>query len=88
MFGDIRRYEKEINLLVNALTRMSKAFDSEAAITEALVNVPEIPALAMSPRDAFYADTEVVPLAEADNCICAEFIMVYPPEFQFLFPGK
>lgn len=80
--------KKEINLLVNALSRMSKAFDSEAAITETMVNVPEIPALAMSPRDAFYADTEVVPLAEADNCICAEFVMVYPPGIPIFIPGE
>ena len=83
--GDSKR---EINLLVNALTRMSQAFDSEAVVTEVSVTIPEIPALAMTPRDAFYADTEVVPLAEADNCICAEFIMVYPPGIPIFIPGE
>ena len=80
--------KKEMNLLINALQRMSKAYDSEATIKETHVSVPEIPALAMSPRDAFYADTEVVPLAEAHNCICAEFIMVYPPGIPIFIPGE
>ncbi len=80
--------KKEINLLVNALTRMSQAFDSEAAITETNVNIPEIPALAMTPRDAFYAQTESIPLAESEGYICAEFIMVYPPGIPLFIPGE
>ncbi|MEK4228583.1 aminotransferase class I/II-fold pyridoxal phosphate-dependent enzyme [Solibacillus sp. FSL H8-0538] len=80
--------KKEINLLINALTRMSKAFDSEAAIKETNVNIPEIPALAMTPRDAFYAQTESIPLAEAEGYICAEFIMVYPPGIPIFIPGE
>lgn len=80
--------KKEINLLVNALTRMSQAFDSEATITETNVNIPEIPALAMTPRDAFYAQTESIPLAESEGYICAEFIMVYPPGIPLFIPGE
>lgn len=80
--------KKEINLLVNALSRMSKVFDSEAVITEANVKIPEIPALAMTPRDAFYAQTESILLAEAEGYICAEFIMVYPPGIPIFIPGE
>lgn len=80
--------KKEMNLLVNALTRMSQAFDSEAAVVVPNVTVPEIPALAMSPRDAFYAETEVIPLADAHDRICAEFIMVYPPGIPIFIPGE
>ncbi|WP_274309330.1 aminotransferase class I/II-fold pyridoxal phosphate-dependent enzyme [Solibacillus daqui] len=80
--------KKEINLLVNALSRMSQAFDSEATITETNVKIPEIPALAMTPRDAFYAQTESIPLAQADGYICAEFIMVYPPGIPLFIPGE
>lgn len=80
--------KKEINLLVNALTRMSQAFDSEATITETNVKIPEIPALAMTPRDAFYAQTESIPLAQAEGYICAEFIMVYPPGIPLFIPGE
>ena len=80
--------KKEINLLINALKRMSQTFDSEATITETNVNIPEIPALAMTPRDAFYAQTESMPLAESEGYICAEFIMVYPPGIPLFIPGE
>ena len=50
--------------------------------------IPEIPALAMTPRDAFYAQTESIPLAEAEGYICAEFIMVYPPGIPIFIPGE
>ena len=80
--------KKEMNLLVNALTRLSKHFDSEAIVTSVKVTIPEIPALAMTPRDAFYATTESIPLAESEGYICAEFIMVYPPGIPIFIPGE
>jgi len=83
--GDSR---KEVNLLINALTRMSAAFESEAAVKETEVTLPEIPGLAMSPRDAFYAETETVKLAEAAGRISAEFVMVYPPGIPIFIPGE
>lgn len=80
--------KKEMNLLTNALSRLSQAYDSEAAIVVPNVKAPEIPALAMSPRDAFYAETEVISLAEAHDRISAEFIMVYPPGIPIFIPGE
>ena len=53
-----------------------------------VVKVPEIPQLSISPRDAFYADTEMIPLREAAGRIIAEFIMVYPPGIPILLPGE
>lgn len=88
MFSDFRRYKKEINLLVNALTRMSKAFDSEAAITEALVNVPEIPALAMSPRDAFMQIQKSFLLPKQITVFVQSLLWCILLGFLFLFPGK
>nr|WGD58849.1 hypothetical protein P5626_08415 [Bacillus subtilis] len=53
------------------------------------VLLPAIPLLAMTPRDAFYANTEVIPLKEASGRIIAEFVMVYPPiVFQSSFQEK
>ena len=80
--------KKEINLLVNALQRMSQAFESETSITQPKVFLPEIPALAMTPRDAFYATTETIPFAESAGRISAEFIMVYPPGIPIFIPGE
>ena len=80
--------QKEVNILVNALHRMSTAFDSEAAIVESHVTVPGIPRLAMTPRDAFYATTEIVPFNESAGRISAESIMVYPPGIPIFIPGE
>lgn len=80
--------KKEINLLVNALQRMSKAFETETTIAQPQVFLPEIPALAMTPRDAFYATTETIPFAESAGRISAEFIMVYPPGIPIFIPGE
>ncbi|CAM5188996.1 Arginine decarboxylase OS=Ureibacillus acetophenoni OX=614649 GN=SAMN05877842_101328 PE=3 SV=1 [Ureibacillus acetophenoni] len=80
--------KKEVNLLINALQRMSQAFDSEASIVESLVRVPDIPALAMSPRNAFYSQTEMMPLKDSAGYICSEFIMVYPPGIPIFIPGE
>ncbi len=80
--------KKEVNLLINALQRMSQAYDSEATVVESNVRVPDIPALAMSPRNAFYSQTEMVPLKDSAGYICAEFIMVYPPGIPIFIPGE
>ncbi len=80
--------KKEVNLLINALQRMSQAYDSEATVVESNVRLPDIPALAMSPRNAFYAQTEMIPISEAAGYICAEFIMVYPPGIPIFIPGE
>ena len=52
------------------------------------MKVPDIPTLALSPRDAFYAQTEFVSFQESTGRIIAEFIMVYPPGIPILSPGE
>jgi len=42
---------------------------------------------AMSPRDAFFADTRAVPLAEAAGEVSAELVIPYPPGIPVLAPG-
>ncbi len=81
--------EDSVNTLVEALTQMSAEFHgSGREIKELVVKIPEIPQLALTPRDAFYGDTETVPLAEAAERIIAEFIYVYPPGIPILLPGE
>ncbi|MEI4771206.1 aminotransferase class I/II-fold pyridoxal phosphate-dependent enzyme [Psychrobacillus sp. FJAT-51614] len=80
--------KKEANILINALIRMVAAFESEAVIIEPSVTLPDIPGLAMSPRDAFYAKTESIPLVKASGRISAEFVMVYPPGIPIFIPGE
>ena len=67
---------------------MAKSLETEVAVIEPFVTIPDIPKLAMTPRDAFYATTEIVPFSEAAGRISAEFIMVYPPGIPIFIPGE
>ncbi|MBU8906742.1 aminotransferase class I/II-fold pyridoxal phosphate-dependent enzyme [Desertibacillus haloalkaliphilus] len=85
-FGDTRQ---ETTTLVEALSNLSKLHvHSIEARQPHPVTVPNIPTLALSPRDAFYAETEVIPFEKSAGRIIAEFIMVYPPGIPILSPGE
>ncbi|WP_017727140.1 aminotransferase class I/II-fold pyridoxal phosphate-dependent enzyme [Halalkalibacterium ligniniphilum] len=85
-FGDTK---EELDLLVQALTELSRLQKNRIEIREPIpVYAPNIPTLALSPRDAFYAETEVVPFAESAGRTIAEFVMVYPPGIPILIPGE
>lgn len=81
--------ERETDLLVTALHSLAEEFRHQAdkgIIPKVLL--PEIPLLALTPRDAFYADTEVIPFEQSVGRIIAEFIMVYPPGIPIFIPGE
>ncbi|WP_313801471.1 aminotransferase class I/II-fold pyridoxal phosphate-dependent enzyme [Cytobacillus sp.] len=80
--------EKEADILVQALKELSTERHSKPKTIEAQVLLPDIPVLALSPRDAFYAETELVPFDESEGRIIAEFIMVYPPGIPIFIPGE
>lgn len=50
--------------------------------------LPEIPELAVSPREAFYSETKFVPFLDSAGGICAEMIMAYPPGIPLVLPGE
>ncbi len=78
-------------ILTSALKELSKKYLSEAKSQVAKpirVHVPDIPTLALSPRDAFYSETEVIPFKESVGRIIAEFVMVYPPGIPIFIPGE
>ncbi|CAH0345931.1 aminotransferase class I/II-fold pyridoxal phosphate-dependent enzyme [Bacillus sp. CECT 9360] len=83
--------KKEADLLINALKDISEEFRKYTAKegkTETEVLLPNIPTLTVTPRDAFYADTEIVPIDESIGRTSAEFIMVYPPGIPIFIPGE
>ncbi|MFS0637157.1 aminotransferase class I/II-fold pyridoxal phosphate-dependent enzyme [Mesobacillus foraminis] len=80
--------EQEGDVLIKALQDLSSVFHTESEKLHAQVVLPDIPLLALTPRDAFYADTEVVPFAESEGRIIAEFVMVYPPGIPIFIPGE
>ncbi|WP_409275444.1 aminotransferase class I/II-fold pyridoxal phosphate-dependent enzyme [Neobacillus sp. SCS-31] len=81
--------EREADILINALRELAEECVEEAGKPEPLkVFLPDIPLLALTPRDAFYSETEVVPFEESEGRITAEFIMVYPPGIPIFIPGE
>jgi arginine decarboxylase len=80
--------QETIDTLINALETIAREQSGAAEMHIVPVKNPSIPTLALSPRDAFYSETESIPLAEADGRIMAEFIMVYPPGIPILLPGE
>ncbi|WP_442599344.1 aminotransferase class I/II-fold pyridoxal phosphate-dependent enzyme [Neobacillus sp. D3-1R] len=83
--GDTQR---EADILIEALKVLSKEFHHLSGKVSAQVLLPDIPKLALTPRDAFYSDTELVPINEAVGRIIAEFVMVYPPGIPIFIPGE
>ncbi|MEH2388138.1 MAG: aminotransferase class I/II-fold pyridoxal phosphate-dependent enzyme [Nostoc sp.] len=45
-------------------------------------------ALCCSPREAFFAVSEILPLIETNKHICAEIVCPYPPGIPVLMPGE
>ncbi|WP_066367760.1 aminotransferase class I/II-fold pyridoxal phosphate-dependent enzyme [Neobacillus fumarioli] len=81
--------ETEADLLINALKELVSEFEYRAEKVEPVeVLLPEIPVLALTPRDAFYAETEIIPFEESEGRIIAEFVMVYPPGIPIFIPGE
>jgi lysine decarboxylase len=80
---------ENINTLIEALTELVKECKDNVQSSEDIsVLLPDIPVLSLTPRDAFYAETEVVPFEESAGRITAEFIMIYPPGIPVFIPGE
>jgi arginine decarboxylase len=80
--------EKEADILVSALKHLADERHSLAEKIDTQVLLPNIPLLAVSPRDAFYSETELVPFDDSEGRVIAEFIMVYPPGIPIFIPGE
>ncbi|MFC5703506.1 aminotransferase class I/II-fold pyridoxal phosphate-dependent enzyme [Cohnella faecalis] len=80
--------EGSIDILLEALKNMSEAHLGTREVQEIIVKIPEIPHLSLTPRDAFYGETELIPFRESAGRIIAEFIYVYPPGIPILLPGE
>lgn len=79
---------ESISILLGALTKMADEFLHTREVIEMVVKIPEIPHLSLTPRDAFYGETETIPFTESAGRIIAEFIYVYPPGIPILLPGE
>lgn len=81
--------ESDTNTLIAALQDLAATFRNRADKgVQVQVEIPEIPVLALSPRDAFYSETEVIPFENTAGRIIADFVMVYPPGIPIFTPGE
>jgi arginine/lysine/ornithine decarboxylase len=80
--------KKTIEALINAMRRIAERHVYQIGKAAVKVHLPEMPILAMLPRDAFYSKTEIVRLDEAVGRTFAEMVMVYPPGIPILLPGE
>ncbi|WP_227395909.1 aminotransferase class I/II-fold pyridoxal phosphate-dependent enzyme [Jeotgalibacillus aurantiacus] len=80
--------EHEASILIEAMHALSIEYRHGKDFDIPEVMLPDIPLLALSPRDAFYSETELLPIEETAGRICAEFIMVYPPGIPIFIPGE
>ncbi len=79
---------EDVQLLVQALQRLSNEHYNNTSMTKVAIHLPEIPVLALLPRVAFYSEVEQLRLKDAVGRTIAEFIMVYPPGIPILMPGE
>lgn len=81
--------EQDLLKLVHALKELSVTFENQINVNiNTSVLLPDIPVLALTPREAFYAETEMVPFEEAVGRVMAEFVMIYPPGIPIFIPGE
>jgi arginine decarboxylase len=79
--------EETVGALIAALHTISGTV-GERRPRRVRVRLPDLPTLALTPREAFYRRSEAVCLADAAGRIAAEFVMVYPPGIPILMPGE
>jgi arginine/lysine/ornithine decarboxylase len=79
----------DIHRLIGALHDLADNHDRTGS------DIPRLPTAAqlrtetaMSPRDAFYAPTRMIPIGDAAGEIAAEMICPYPPGIPVILPGE
>lgn len=78
--------EPDIHQLIQALQALPSR-PSAALLPHSPAPLPPCP-LSLTPRDAFFADTELIPAGEAPGRITADLICPYPPGIPVLIPGE
>lgn len=78
---------RDLERLIGALAEVRRRFGrgSSAKLMKQEYIEPDV---ALSPQEAFYADSVSLPLEETSGMVCAEFVMCYPPGIPVLAPGE
>lgn len=78
--------ERDLERLVAALSDIRRRWGRDKATLMRQEYIS--PQVVAAPQEAFYAEKQSLPLAEAVGRICAEFVMCYPPGIPILAPGE
>lgn len=78
--------EKNIEQLIDALAEIRRRYKKtkNSVMKQEYIN----PEVVLSPQEAFYSDSDSVPLLESSGAVCCEFVMCYPPGIPILAPGE
>lgn len=79
--GDFKKLESE-------LVPILKSLQGPARSAQTSLSWSVIPEIGISTRDAYFAETELVPASEAVGRISADLIAPYPPGVAVLAPGE
>jgi len=85
--------EADITALVRAFITLSKEYRRPSSnravpISENVTQTADACLSLISPRDAFFSQTETLPLAKSCDRISAELVCPYPPGIPVLMPGE
>jgi len=82
----------EVDMLVAALADMAAKYAGayDFSVFESCVNTchPIAPQGILSPRDALFGNTCMVPFEQSAGMVCAEIVTFYPPGIPVLCPGE
>ncbi len=78
--------KQSVDKLINALKTIVQERGTHDV--KKLIELPEMPDLIVSPRDAYYGTKKKVLLEEAAGEICGEMLMAYPPGIPLICPGE
>ena len=78
--------QRDIERLVSALYEIRRRYSrSSTGMTHQEYIEPIVKA---TPQEAFYADSENLPIEDTCGRVCSEFVMCYPPGIPILAPGE
>ena len=94
-FGDLGNFlayisvgdrQRDIERLVSALYEIKRRYSrKETGMSHSEYIEPIVKA---TPQEAFYADSESLPIENTSGRVCSEFVMCYPPGIPILTPGE
>lgn len=80
--------KEDVAILIDALKSVSKDHFNPNIEYENRRYLKNFPEMAVRPRSAFHAPLKVVRLEDAENEICKDMIMIYPPGIPIIIPGE